>query len=295
MVDRLLEEGHEVVGFDNFSTGNILNLTPAGASKRFKLVQGNLTEEHASLDRAMEGADIVYHFAANADIRGGVDNPGKDFTENTLATHHLLTAMRYNNVKRIVFASSAAVYGESEVRLPETAPFPVQTSFYGASKVACEGMITAHCYAYGFHAWIFRFAAVIGERYAHGCILDFYNKIRENPKSIEVLGDGQQLKSSLYVRDCIDGIQLAVEKAKDLVNIFNLGCDPAVLTYTLSVICEHLKVDPERRYTGGPRGWVGDSPVVCLNTSKIHALGWRPKVLLREGITKTLDYLCSKS
>src|SRR5262249_12076660 len=185
------------------------------------------------------------------------------------------------------------IYGEPEVfPTPEDAPFPVQTSLYGASKLAGEGMIAAYCTGFGFQAYIFRFVSILGARSSHGHVFDFYQKLRSNPRQIEVLGNGRQRKSYLYVQDCIDAIFLALERGQDAVNIYNLGADGyCTVNDSLSWICQHLGLHPERLFSGGERGWVGDSPFIFLDTDKIRRLGWKPKVTIREGVLQTLDYL----
>ena len=224
-VDRLLADDHHVIAFDNFSTGKEAFLAEAKKSPRFTLHRGDLIDPTA-LASAMEGADLVIHLAANADVRFGFDHPLKDLSQNTGGTSKVLEAMRVTGVKRIAFASTGSVYGEPKVfPTPEDAPFPVQTSLYGASKLAAEGLIAAYCEGFGFEGYIFRFVSILGERYTHGHIVDFYHQLVRNPQELHVLGDGSQRKSYLYVQDCIDAVLLALNKSHDKVNIFNLGTD----------------------------------------------------------------------
>jgi UDP-glucose 4-epimerase len=185
------------------------------------------------------------------------------------------------------------VYGEPEVfPTPETAPFPVQTSFYAASKLAAEGLISAYSAAYGFQGWIFRFVSILGERYTHGHVLDFYRQLLEHPDRLDVLGNGRQRKSYLYVHDCISAMLLGVEKAAEPVNIFNLGTDEyCEVNDSIGWISEHLGVSPRLSYSGGERGWVGDSPFIFLDCGRMRALGWRPEVTIRDGIIRTLEFL----
>jgi UDP-glucose 4-epimerase len=292
LVDRLLADGHTVVAYDNFSTGQERFLSEASKQPGFTLVRGD-TLDDVRLTGAMAGADIVFHFAANADVRFGTDRPGKDVEQNTIATFQALEAMRANGVRRIVFPSTGSIYGEATViPTPEDAPFPVQTSFYGASKLAGEGLIQAYCEGFDFQSWIFRFVSILGERYTHGHVFDFYKSLRANPTQLRILGDGSQRKSYLYVHDCIDAIFLALERAQDRVNVFNLGADEfCQVRDSVSWITAHLKLAPELEYTGGDRGWIGDNPFIFLETSKIRALGWRPRLTIREGVVRTLDYL----
>jgi UDP-glucose 4-epimerase len=292
LVDRLLEAGNEVVGFDNFSTGQREFLKEASRSPLFTLREGDLLNPDR-LTRAMEAADLVFHLAANADVRFGTNHPRKDLENNTVGTSNVLEAMRTLGVKRIAFASTGSIYGEPELfPTPEDAPFPVQTSLYGASKLAAEGLISAYCEGFGMQSYIFRFVSILGERYLHGHVFDFYKQILAHPDTLRVLGDGKQRKSYLYVQDCLDAMLLALAKAGDKVNIFNLGTDEyCQVDDSINWICQYLAVSPERLYSGGERGWVGDSPFIFLDTSRICSLGWRPKLSIREGVIRTLQYL----
>jgi len=233
------------------------------------------------------------HLAANADVRFGTEHPRKDLEQNTIATYNVLEAMRANGIKRIAFSSTGSVYGEAAViPTPEDAPFPVQTSLYGASKLAGEGLIAAYCEGYGFQSWIFRFVSILGERYTHGHVFDFYKQLKQNPTKLRVLGDGKQRKSYLYIQDCIDAMLLAMENTTDKVNVFNLGVDGyCVVTDSIGWICEALGVKPRLEFTGGDRGWIGDSPFIFLDTAKIRTLGWSPKLSIREGVVETVKFL----
>src|SRR5882672_1774394 len=191
LVDRLLADEHEVVGYDNLSTGQEMFLAGACQSPAFRLVRGD-TLDGATLADAMRGASMVFHFAANADVRFGTEHPRQDLEQNTLATFNVLEAMRTNNVTRIAFASTGSIYGEASViPTPEDVPFPVQTSLYGASKLAGEGLIEAYCEGFGMQAWIFRFVSILGERYTHGHVFDFYKNLSANPHELQVLGNGK--------------------------------------------------------------------------------------------------------
>ena len=291
LVDRLLEAGHRVTGIDNFSTGFEEFLEQARRSERFGLVRADLLAAEG-WQEALEGVETVFHLAANADVRFGPLHPRKDLEQNTIATVNLLEAMRKAGVRRIAFASTGSVYGEARrIPTPEDAPFPVQTSLYGASKLAAEGFIEAYAEAFGFEAFIFRFVSILGERYRHGHVLDFYRQLRSHPDKLTVLGNGRQKKSYLYVQDCIDGVLLALERAGERVNIFNLGTDEfCEVNDSVAWICDYLKLRPEITYTGGDRGWVGDNPFIYLNCSKIRALGWQPKLSIRESVLRTLRY-----
>ncbi len=292
LVDRLLRDGHAVTVYDNLSTGRMSFLEAAITSPRFKFVRGDLLDQPL-LAEAMRGSECVFHLAANADVRFGTEHPRKDLEQNTIATFNVLEAMRANGVCRVAFSSTGSVYGEAQVfPTPENSAFPVQTSLYGASKLAGEGLIAAYCEGFGMQGHIFRFVSILGERYTHGHVFDFYKSLRQNPHELRVLGNGQQRKSYLYVQDCIDAMLLALEKARDKVNIFNLGTDEyCQVDDSITWICEHLGCLPRRNYTGGERGWIGDNPFIFLDCAKVRALGWKPKYSIREGVVRTLAYL----
>jgi UDP-glucose 4-epimerase len=292
MTDKLLTDGHDVVGFDDFSTGQKEFLEEASKSPRFTLVEANLMDREA-VTLAMKNIDAVFHFAANADVRFGTNHPHRDLEQNAIATFHVLEAMRANHVKRIAFASTGSVYGETEViPTPEHAPFPVQTSLYGASKLAAEGLIQAYCEGFNFQGYIFRFVSILGERYTHGHVYDFYKQLLQDPKNLTVLGNGKQRKSYLYIQDCLDAIMFAMDKAQDKINIFNLGTDEyCEVNNSIDWICEYLGLTPEKKYTGGERGWIGDNPFIFLDCSRMRGLGWKPKLTIREGVMQTIKYL----
>jgi UDP-glucose 4-epimerase len=297
IADRLLAEGCEVVGWDNFSTGQRSFVEPALKNPKFKLIEGD-NLDLPKLTGAMEGCDFVFHFAANADVRFGLNHPEKDLQQNTIATFNVLEGMRANEIKGIAFSSTGSVYGEATViPTPEDAPFPVQTSLYAASKVAGEGMIAAYAEGYGIEAYIFRFVSLLGERYTHGHVFDFYKQLLEHPGHLRVLGDGTQRKSYLYIKDCLDAILHVINKQmaqqmKHRVAVYNLGAhDYCKVTDSIGWICEHLKLQPKFEFTGGERGWVGDNPFIFLATERIRETGWKAKLTIREGICRTLDWL----
>ena len=297
LVDRLLSDGCDVIGWDNFSTGQEAFLAQAIGHPKFRLVRGD-NQDSAALTTAMAGADAVFHLAANADVRFGLHHPSRDLQENTVATFNVLEAMRTNGIKRIGFSSTGSVYGEAEkIPTPEDAAFPVQTSLYGASKVACEGLIQAYCEGYGFEGYIFRFVSILGERYTHGHVFDFYKQLLEHPAHLRVLGDGTQRKSYLHVGDCVNAILHVMSaatalKAKHRVEVYNLGCDEYVrVNDSIGIICKALNIDPRLEYTGGNKGWIGDNPFIFLDTAKIRATGWQAKLSIKQGIERTLKWL----
>jgi UDP-glucose 4-epimerase len=292
LTDRLLSIGYDVVGIDNFSSGQYRFIEGALSNDRFRLVEADLLDLNI-LKSEFAGMEVVFHLAANADVRFGTNHPRKDLEQNTIATFNVLEAMRANGIKKIAFSSTGSVYGEAQVvPTPEDGPFPIQTSLYGASKAAGEGLIAAYCEGFEFQAWIFRFVSILGERYTHGHVFDFFQKLKADPTRLPVLGNGKQRKSYLYVQDCIDAILLAMDKSAGKVNIFNLGVDGyCEVNDSIGWICEELGVKPELEYSGGDRGWIGDNPFIFLDTKKIQGLGWKPKFGIRDGVIKTVEYL----
>ena len=292
LVDRLLANGHSVVGYDNFSTGQDRFLELANRSPAFRLVRGDVLDIE-SLRKAMTGAEFVFHLAANADVRFGTLQTDRDLQQNTIATFNVLEAMNLEGIRQIAFTSTGSVYGEPTVfPTPEDAPFPIQTSFYGAAKLAGEGLIAAFCEGFGFRGWIFRLVSLLGERYSHGHVFDFYKSLRADPSKLHVLGNGKQRKSYLYVQDCLDAIFCAIEKAPGKINIFNLGTDEyCCVDDSIGWITGELGIAPKRTYSGGERGWIGDNPFIFLECKKIRALGWAPKLTIQQGIVRTLQYL----
>lgn len=335
LVDRLLKEGHEVIGWDNFSTGQQTFLDAASKQANFRLVRGDNLDLQG-LTQAMAGSEFVFHLAANADVRFGLDHPRKDLEQNTFATFNVLEAMRANGVKGIAFSSTGSVYGEANViPTPEDVGFPIQTSLYAASKVAGETLIQAYCEGYGFEGYIFRFVSILGERYTHGHVFDFYRQLLDHPDYLKVLGDGNQRKSYLYVQDCLDAMLHTIsvsskseahaaaelplspsdgeragrgenvsvkahsaadlcagKQAKDRVHIYNLGtAEYCQVKDSIGWICVHLGLKPRLEFSGGNRGWVGDNPFIFLDTKKIQATGWKPRLTIQQGIIQTLDWL----
>jgi len=296
LVDRLLARGDEVLAYDNLSTGSREFLAGALKNPRFRLIEGDILDG-AALAAALRGVDMVFHLAANADVRFGTDHPQKDLDQNTIGTFRVLEAMREAGVKRIAYSSTGSIYGDATVvPTPEDAPFPVQTSLYGASKLAGEGLVAAYCEGFGFSAWIFRFVSILGERYTHGHVFDFYKRLTADPSHLHVLGNGKQRKSYLYVQDCIDAIFMAIERSEGKAVILNLGTDEyCEVNDSIGWITAALNVSPRLTYAGGDRGWVGDSPFILLDCTRMRRLGWEPKLSIREGILRTLGYLRANS
>jgi UDP-glucose 4-epimerase len=292
LVDRLLRDGQQVTAYDNLSTGQRRFLSEATSRPAFRFFHGDVLDTPA-LTAAMAGHDTVFHLAANADVRFGTEHPQRDLHQNTLATFSVLEAMRANSIHRIAFSSTGSIYGEPGVfPTPEDCPFPTQTSLYGASKLAGEGLLTAYATGFGFQVYIFRFVSILGERYTHGHVFDFYRKLLANPDEIEILGNGRQRKSYLYVGDCIEAILSVMDRSREAINIFNLGTEEyCSVDDSLGWITTSLGLSPRKRYTGGERGWIGDSPFIFLDTARVRALGWRPTLTIRDAVLRTLDYL----
>lgn len=297
MVDRLLAEGYSVVGLDNHVTGQRQFLSQARENDAFRLVEGDLLDGEI-LKKAMDGCGIVFHFAANADVRFGLNHPRRDLEQNTIATFHVLEAMRACGATKIIFSSTGSVYGEAkQIPTPEDAAFPIQTSLYAASKLAGEGMIQAYCEGYKFEGYIFRFVSLLGERYSHGHVFDFYKQLHEHPDYLRVLGDGRQRKSYLYIHDCLDAILHVVAlgsalESKHRVEVYNLGTsEHCEVRDSIGWITQALGLQPRLDFAGGDRGWVGDNPFILLDNSKVCATGWKPKLSIREGIERTVAWL----
>ncbi len=293
LADRLLDDGVEVAILDDFRTGR--REFVAGALERgAELFEGDILDD-ALLASAVAGADAVFHLQANADVRHGLEHPQRDLEQNTIATSNLLEAMRAAGVRRIAFSSTGSVYGDhTQVPTPEDAGFPLQTSLYGASKVAGEGMISAYCHGFGFTGVIFRFVSLLGERYTHGHVIDFYRQLKAHPDHLSILGDGTQTKSYLYVQDCISAMLTAFAHHGEApgAHVYNLGHEEIVtVDESIATITAHLGLDPQiARQEGKDRGWAGDSPLIHLDTTKLQALGWAPTLTIREAIARTLDW-----
>lgn len=292
MVDRLLSLGHEVVAYDNGSTGKAHFLENAHQNCRFNLICGDILDLQ-KLTQAMSDCEFVFHFAANADIRDNLSHPEFVFEQNARGTFHVLEAMRTNGIRKIAFSSTGSVYGEPDVfPTPENAPFPVQTSLYAASKVYGENMISSYCVGYGFTAYIFRFVSLLGERYPHGHVFDFVRSLKTDGTVLRILGDGHQRKSYLYIGDCLDAMLMAIEKSQGAVNIYNLGTDEyCEVESSARWIAARMGASPEFEFTGGKRGWIGDSPFIYLDTRKIRSLGWKPLLTIQQAVERTVDYL----
>jgi UDP-glucose 4-epimerase len=293
LADELQRRGVSVVVVDDFRAGRHEFLSDFLAAPGSELVEGDVLDR-AVLERAFDGCDWVFHLQANADVRHGLEHPTRDLEQNTIATATVLEAMRATGVHRIAFSSTGSIYGEPETfPTAENAPFPTQTSLYGASKLAGEGMIGAYCHGLGFTGVVFRFVSILGERYSHGHVVDFYRALKRDPTHLAVLGNGRQEKSYLYVQDCIGAMLTAVNEheADEGFSVYNLGTDDTVLLdESIETITRHMGVEPIIDYGGGPRGWPGDSPLIHLDCARIRQLGWQPTLNIRESIVRTLEW-----
>lgn len=293
-VDTALKNNHEVFVFDDFSTGKKLFLSEALKNKNFKYVKGdirNFNEVQSSL--VQFAPDWVIHFAANADVRLGLERPSRDLEYNTIGTWNVLESCRLSGCKNFLFSSTGSVYGEPEVfPTPENCPFPIQTSLYGASKMAGEGLISAYSLGYGINAAVFRFVSILGPRYTHGHVYDFAKKLQVDKTKLPVLGNGKQLKSYLHINDLMNGLWLVLNKNETGYNIYNIGHDDAItVNESIGYITKFLKLNPERIYSGGERGWVGDNPRIQLDTTKLKKLGWRTQYSLEQAVHDTIEYI----
>jgi len=291
LCERLIKNGYQVSGLDNLTTGRIQFLNQIRTSKNFSFYQVDLYKEK-NLNSYFKNQDIVFHLAANADVKDGLLHPRKDLEQNTIVTFNVLNAMRKNNVTKIVFSSTGSIYGEpSSFPTIEETSFPIQTSLYGSSKLACEGLIQAFCFGYNMKAYIFRFASLLGKNYTHGHLFDFYKQLKNNKNKLLVLGDGNQKKSYLNVADCIDAIFLALKKDKKNIYIYNLGQDDYItVKQSIQYILKFLNLKPKIFFKGGKRGWIGDSHKIFLSIKKIKKIGWVPKKTIKESIFETLKY-----
>ncbi len=278
LVDRLISLGNKVTVIDSLSSGRMEFLDEHLKNPDFKFIKLDILEPE-KLTKAIHGSEVIYHLAANPDVRLGAENTRIHLEQNIIATYNVLEAMRKNNQQSIVFTSTSTVYGEASfIPTPEEYGPLIPISLYGASKLACEALITSYCGSFDMKSWIFRFANIVGDRSTHGIIVDFINKLRNNPDSLEILGDGQQRKSYLHVSDCVDAILFAVEKSNEMANIFNLGSKDTISSTEIGeiVVSEMGLKDVTFTYTGGKRGWVGDVPRMLLSIEKLKKLGWQP-------------------
>jgi UDP-glucose 4-epimerase len=289
VADALLARGARVTVYDNFSTG-FREFLPKHENCR--VVEADLLDQK-KLDEAIRGAQFVFHLAANADIKDNLKDPRKCIDQNIVATQNVLEAMRNAGVRDVAFASTGSVYGDATlIPTPEDAPFPVQTSIYATSKVAAEGLLSSYALGFEFRTWVFRFVSLLGPRYTHGHVIDFWRKLRRDPSRLEVLGNGKQKKSYLHVSDCVAAMLVAIDRGRDAISVFNLGHEDWIdVDSSIRIITRTMGVTPRLEYAGGDRGWVGDSPKILLDTKRIKSLGWAPTKTIEESVVETLKFL----
>lgn len=288
---RLLETGHAVTVIDNGSTGRRENLGRYIDHERLHICAADLTDATAAA-HALRNLDVVYHLAANADVRDGWKHPRKDHEQNVVATLNVLEGMRQHSVPRIIFSSTGSVYGVAEVvPTPEDAPFPIQTSLYGASKLAAEGLIAAYVEGGKVTATIFRFVSILGPRYSHGHVVDFIRQLLRDPSTLTVLGDGTQTKSYLHVSDCVDALTMHLQSRQQL-NVYNLGVDGTITVRdSIGWITSAMGISPKLVFTGGTQGWIGDNPLIHLDISAMRRSGWEPKFSIKESVIETTRWI----
>lgn len=293
LVDRLIEKGNKVTVFDNLSSGKTEFVEHHLENPDFTLIEGDLLDQEAT-ERACRNTDIVCHVAANPDVRLGATDTRVHLDQNILATYNLLEAMRKNSVKEIAFTSTSTVYGEASIMpTPEDYGPLIPISLYGASKLACEALITSYSHTFDMQAWIFRFANIVGPRSTHGITVDFIKKLKSNSNVLEILGDGKQEKSYLHVAECVEAILFLIENSDERVNIFNIGSEDTISATEIgkTVIEEMGLSDVEFIYTGGSRGWKGDVPRMRLGIEKMKTLGWKPVYTSERSVRETARVL----
>ena len=286
LVDIVMEKGHQVTVYDNLSSGKEEFISQHSGKREFEFIQGELSDIE-KLKNVMRGCECIFHFASNPDIARSMVETDLDLREGTILTYNVLEAMRVNNVRRVLYSSGSGVYGEiGAVATPEDYGPLLPISMYGASKLACEGMISAFCHMFDMQAWILRFANVIGARQTHGVCLDFIRKLKKNPQELEILGDGTQSKSYIHIKDCLEAIFLITQKAREKVNVYNVATDDYIdVTSIANLVVEEMGLkNVQYKYTGGDRGWKGDVPQVRFNLNKIHKLGWKARYTSPEAV-----------
>jgi len=293
LVDKLVQKGYKITVYDNLSSGRKQFLEQHTNNNNFTFIEGDLLDLE-QVKKEIQDHDIVFHIAANPFVRLGEKQTRLDLEQGMIVTYNLLESMRANNIKKIVFSSSSVVYGETnEPSLSENYGPLLPISLYGAGKLGSEGLISAFCGTFDFQTWIYRFANVVGSRGTHGVIVDFIEKLRKNPKELEILGDGKQQKPYLYVNDCVGGIVFGFEKSNEKFNLFNLGCDTNTnVTRIAEIVVEEMGLENVKfNYTGGKRGWKGDVPRFQLDVSKINNLGWEASFTSDEAVRKATQDL----
>lgn len=285
LVDTLVAQGNEVLVIDSLCAGSRKTIERHIESNNVRFLQEDLLGN--GWQDKIAGADRLFHLAADPDVRQSAVNPDPTMQNNVMATYRVLEAMRLHEVPELVFTSTSTVYGDATIiPTPEDYTPLEPISVYGASKLACESLISAYCHSFNMKAWNFRFANIIGERSGHGVITDFIRKLRENPAELEILGDGKQAKSYLEIHECIAALLYATGKARGTVNTFNIGSEDWIDVKTIAeIVTEEMNLPDTRfRFTGGERGWVGDVPRMQLSIEKLKGLRWKPQLGSKESV-----------
>jgi UDP-glucose 4-epimerase len=292
LLPRLLGEGHEVLGVDNFFLGRKAHLAPFLEHPRFRFQETDLVSLEPTLELFNSfRPELVWHLAANSDIAYGTTHTDFDLKGGTIVTYNVLESMRRSGARQLIFSSSGAIYGEpTAMPTPEAYGPVLPISLYAASKLACEGLIGAYVHNYDIRAWVYRFGNIIGPNPTHGAIYDFVLKLKKDPTKLPVLGDGAQLKQYVYVEDCLDGMQHGYRSARDRLNLFNLTARGQT---SVKYIAEHTLAAMGLAqvpivYAGGARGWKGDVPIVELDGTKMERLGWSPKLSSTEAVDRAI-------
>jgi UDP-glucose 4-epimerase len=285
LVDSLVARGRDVLVIDSLCAGKKETIAGHLESGRVRFLGSDLTSD--GWQESFRGAGCIYHLAADPDVRQSAMTPDPTFRNNIVATYRVLEAMRVHGIPELVFTSTSTVYGNATVIPTPEEYTPLEpVSVYGASKLACEALVSAYCHSFGMKAWQFRFANIIGARSGHGVITDFARKLRDNPKELEILGDGKQTKSYLEVHECVEAMHFAREHSRSTVNTFNIGSEDWIDVRSIAdILVEEMHLSGVKyRFTGGAVGWVGDVPRMQLSIDRIRGLGWKPRLGSRESV-----------
>ena len=295
LVDFLLEKNlvEEVVVLDNLISGKLEFLSKHLGSPKLKFYKVDLRFLDEFIEY-FEGVEAVFHFAADPEVRRGSSKPSSMWTNNVIATYNVLEATRRNGVKFLVFASSSTVYGEpSKIPTPENYSPLEPISIYGASKLACEALISGYAHTFKIRSLIIRYANIVGPRLRHGVIYDFIRKLQKNPNQLEILGDGSQRKSYLHISDAIEAtwhLFKQFSKTNKLLEIYNIGSEDWVTVKEIAeIVSTTMGLKPKFHFTGGVeggRGWIGDVKYMLLDISKAKTTGWKPKLNSKEAVKK---------
>ena len=295
LAKRLVNENHHVT---------ILNYKKLNSKNRLESILDKIDiigldfDNLEEVKKELKGFDVIAHFVANASTQSGLQNTDVDLKRGIISTYNILEAMRINNIKKIIFPSAPAIYGmPAKIPTPEDAGMLLPLSLYGAAKLASEGMISAFCHLFSIKSWIFRLGNVVGPDMNRGVIIDFIQKLNEDPHNLEILGDGQQKKDIIYVDDCIDGILFLFKNSNDVVNVFNLSSGTTITVKKIAEIIqkemnlENVKVN----FTGSEVGWLGDVPLINYDVSKAKKNGWESKYDSEEAIKLAVKFLLNKN